>query len=115
MKYLNNEDGWIKPILTIGILLLAAYSGYQFGIPYYRHSAFKDETKEIARISQGDMKKVAEDVYAAALESKVPVGENDILVEKRGNKIHIRTSWSQTIDILGLYQKTVDFDVDVEE
>ncbi len=115
MKYLSNQDGWIKPVLTIAILLFLAYSGYQFGIPYYRHSAFKDETVAIARISQGDLKKVSEDVYAAAVESKIPIQENDIIVEKRGNKIHIKTSWSQTIDILGFYQKTVDFDVDVEE
>lgn len=115
MKYLSNENGWIKPLLVIAVLFLAAYSGYQFGVPYYRHSAFNNEVTEIARISQGDVKKVTEDVVAAAAEYKVPVGENDILVERRGNKIHIKTSWSQTIDILGLYQKTIDFDVDVEE
>ncbi len=114
MRHLCNEDGWIKPLLTIGILVLAVYSGYQFGIPYYRHSAFKSEAKEIARISS-DLKKVKEDVYAAAVETNVPVEKDDILVEKKDEKIHIKTSWSQTIDIFGVYQKTVDFDVDVVE
>lgn len=115
MRYLRNEDGWIKPLLIMGIVVLAAYSGLQFGRPYYRHSLFENEAKEIARISSGDLKKAKEDVYSSALGFKVPVEENDIIVEKRGNKIHIQTSWSQQIDILGLYQKTVDFSVDVEE
>jgi hypothetical protein len=115
MRHIRNENGWIKPLLVIGILVLAAYSGVQFGTPYYRHSAFENDVKDIARTSSGDLKKAKEDVYASATEYKVPIGEDDIVVEKRGNKIHIQTSWSQTIDILGLYQKTVDFNVDVEE
>lgn len=115
MRHLRNEDGWIKPLLTVGVLVLAVYSGFQFGIPYYRHSVFENDAKEIARSSSGDLKKVKEDVYSSAQGFKIPVEENDIIVEKRGNKIHIQASWSHQIDILGVYQKTVDFNVDVEE
>ncbi len=115
MKHLRNENGWIKPLLTIAILGLAVYSGLEFGMPYYRQSALKSEAKEIARSSQGDLKKVKEDVLSSATTLKVPVGENDIVVEKRDSKIHIQASWSQTVDILGLYQKTLDFSVDVTE
>ncbi len=115
MKNIRNQNGWIKPLLVIGILILAVYSGVQLGIPYYRHSAFENDARDIARVSSGDVKKVKEDVYASAINFKVPIGEDDIVVEKRGNKIHIQTAWSQTVDILGLYQRTVDFNVDVEE
>ncbi len=115
MRHIRNQNGWIKPVFIIGILALAVYSGIQFGVPYYRYSAFKNEVTDIARISQGDLKKVREDVYTSAVQYKVPVGEDDILIEKKDNKIHIRTSWSHTVDILGFYQKRVDFNVDIEE
>ena len=29
--------------------------------------------------------------------------------------MRVKTSWSETVDILGLYQKTFDFKIDVEE
>ncbi len=115
MKHIRNQNGWIKPLLVISILILVVYSGIQYGIPYYRHSAFENDVRDIARLSSGDVKKVKEDVYASAINFNIPIGENDIVVEKRGNKIHIQTSWSQTIDILGLYQRTVDFNVEIEE
>ncbi|HWR57540.1 MAG TPA: hypothetical protein VN328_01515 [Thermodesulfovibrionales bacterium] len=115
MRHICNEDGWIKPLFTMSILVLAVYSGFQFGMPYYRHSAFQNEAKAIARVSSGDLNKVKEDVYASAREFKVPIEEKDLKVEKIGGRIRIRTSWSQEIDILGLYQKTLDFSVDVEE
>lgn len=115
MKLLRNENGWIRPLLTIGILVVAVYAGVQFGMPYYRYSAFKDEAKEIARTTAGDVKRVKEDVYASAKGFKVPVEENDISVEKKDSKLRIQTSWSEKVDIFGLYQRTLDFSVDIEE
>jgi hypothetical protein len=117
MKYLNNENGWIKPLLSIGILVVIVYSGIQFGIPYYRYSAFKSDATDIARTATAtrDMTRVKEDVYAAARSYDIPIGKNDLTVEKSENRIHVQTSWSVKIDIFGVYERTLDFNVDIEE
>ena len=115
MKYLDNEKGWIKPLLSICILVVVIYSGLQFGMPYYRYSAFKSEATEIARGATGDPKRIKEDVYASAKSFKVPVEQDDITVEKEGSKVHVQTSWSVKVDIFGVYQRTLNFNVDVEE
>lgn len=119
MKHINNEKGWIKPLLSIAVLGFCVYVGIQFGVPYYRYSAFKSDAREIARTTGavgGDViRKVKEEVYASAKDFKIPVQESDIAVEKRGERVMIRTSWSVDVDILGLYQRTLEFNVDIED
>jgi hypothetical protein len=117
MKHFNNENGWIKPLLSIGILVVIVYSGIQFGMPYYRYSAFKSDATDIARTASAtrDLPRVKEDVYAAARSYDIPVEQDDIKIEKNGDKIHVQTSWSVKVDIFGVYQRTLDFNVDVEE
>lgn len=115
MRHLRNECGWVKPTFSIAVLILIVYVGLQFGMPYYRYSAFQSEAREIARTTVGDVKRVKDDVYTAAVQFDVPIKESDITVEKTGGKIRVRTSWSSEVDIFGLYQKTMDFDVDIEE
>lgn len=117
MKYLNNEKGWIKPLLSIGILVVIVYAGIQFGIPYYRYSAFESDAINIARTATAmrDLTRVKEDVYAAARSYNIPIGENDLTVEKAGSKVRVQTSWSVKVDIFGVYQRTLDFNVDIEE
>ena len=54
-RVLNNEKGLAKFILVVGLLALGVYVGLQFGMPYYRYSAFKSDVVELARISLGDV------------------------------------------------------------
>ncbi len=115
MKKLCNRNGFVKPLLIILILVLAAYAGIEFAMPQYRYSAFKSDVKEIARVGLGNVQKVKTEVYEAAQEYKIPIEEDDIVVTKKTNTIRVQTSWSTTVDIFGLYQKKLDFTVDVEE
>jgi hypothetical protein len=115
MRHLRNNDGFIKPLLVIAIMAFLVYSGIQFGIPYYRYSAFKSEAKEIARIELGQVEKTRAQLYEAAQNQKIPIEADDIQITKKTNTIRIQTSWSVDVDILGLYQRTLHFTVDVEE
>lgn len=105
----------MKPILCLLALSALVYLGVQFGIPYYRYSAFKDEVKELARVGLGDPEKVKSDVYDAALSFKIPVEREDIKVIRRGERVKVQTSWTVTVDLLGLYQRDVNFSIDIEE
>lgn len=115
MKALNNERGFIKFIFVMAVLVFLVYAGIQFGIPYYRYTAFKSDAKEIARISLGQVERAKTMLNEKAQELKIPIEEKDIFVAKTGNMVRVKTSWSETVDILGLYQKRLDFKVNIEE
>lgn len=116
IKVLNNEHGFIKFIIVMIVLSCIVYVGIKLGAPYYRYSAFKSDTKELARISiAGTIDRTREQVYDRASELKIPIEEEDIEVKKLGEGVRIQTSWSETVDFLGIYQHTLDFSLDVEE
>ena len=115
MRHLRNSDGFIKPLLVIAITAFLVYAGIQFGVPYYHYSAFKSEAKELARIEVGQIEKTRAQIYEAAQNQKIPIEAEDIQITKKTNTIRIQTSWSVDVDILGVYQKTLHFTIDVEE
>lgn len=115
MKALNNEKGFVKVLFVILLLIFLGYAGFQFGIPYYRYSAFKADTKELARVSLGQVDKTKEQVFERAQELNIPLSAEDISVTKTEKTVIVTTAWSETVDILGLYQKRLDFDIRIEE
>jgi len=86
-----------------------------FGVPYYKYSAFRSDVKGLARISLGETDKTRAQIFERAAELRLPLGEDDILVTRNGQTVRVRTSWEHTVDILGFYQKTLQFNIDVEE
>lgn len=115
MKDIRNQRGFIKPLLCLIILAALIYSGIQFGIPYYRYFAFKNEVKELARVGLGNPEKIKIDVYEATKALKIPIEKEDIEVTKRGDNIRVKTSWTVHVDLLGLYQRDINFNIDIEE
>jgi hypothetical protein len=114
LKVLNNENGFIKFFFIVAVIVFLVYVGVKFGMPYYKYSAFKSDIKEMVRVSLGDDNKTKTEVLQRAQELKIPIGEKDVEVKKQGNIVVVTTSWSETVDLLGLYQKTLDFDIAVE-
>ncbi len=115
IKVLNNENGFIKFIFIMLVLASLVCAGLKFGMPYYRYSAFKSDTKELARISIGDTEKTREQIFERAQELELPLEENDIKVTKTVRGVRVQASWPETVDLLGLYQKKFNFAVDEEE
>jgi len=62
-----------------------------------------------------DVEKIRAQVFEMAQESNVPIKEQDIEVIKTTRGMRVKTVWSEEVDILGIYQKTFDFKIDVEE
>jgi hypothetical protein len=115
MKSLRNEKGYIKFLLIVMLLALSVYAGIQFGMPYYRYSVFKSDAKEITRISLGDVKKTKTLLFERAQELKLPIEEDNLSVTVKEKSMHVSTSWSETVDLLGVYQKDLNFAVNIEE
>jgi hypothetical protein len=115
-KVLNNESGFIKFIIVMLVLASIIYVGIKLGIPYYKYSALKSDSKEIARISVVQpIDRTRTLVYERAQELNIPLEEGDIEVHKTKTSVRIITGWSDTVDFLGIYQYTFDFTITVEE
>ena len=113
---LNNEKGFFKFVFVIGLIAFLMYAGLQLGMPFYRYTSFKTDAAQIARISvAGDVDKTRALIFESAQELNVPIKEQDIEVIKTTRGMRVKTAWSEEVDILGIYQKTFDFKIDVEE
>lgn len=115
MNILSKEKGYVKPLLVVLILIASVYTGYRFGMPYYRYSALKSDAKQMARVSLGRADKLKEMILEKAEELKVPVTEEDIFVEKRTKSVYVRLSWSEDVDIMGVYGKKLHFNIEFDE
>lgn len=113
---LGNQKGFFKFVFVLGLIAFFMYAGLQFGMPFYRYTSFKTDAAQIARISvAGDIDKTRAQVFERAQESNIPIKEQDIEVIKTTRGMRVKTAWSEEVDILGIYQKTFDFKIDVEE
>ena len=115
MRHLGNQGGFIKPLFWIFVVIAIAYSSIQFGMPYYRYQMLKADAKDFARSELGNVEKTKAKLSESAENMKIPIKADDITVSRNKDIIRIRTSWSETVDLLGLYQKTLRFDLNVEE
>lgn len=115
MRSLRRQEGFVKPILCLAFLAFLVYSGIQFGLPYYRYSGFKNEAQDIIMAGLGDTEKIKSRIYNSARSLKIPIEAGDINVTMKDQTVHVRISWSEEVDILGIYRKTLDFYIDIED
>ncbi len=114
MNGLRNEKGFIKFAFILAVFALCIYAGIQFGTPYYRYSVFKSDGKEITRVGLGDVKRTKRMLFEKAQELKLPIEEEDISVVVTNETVRVKTSWSETVDLFGIYQKVLNFSIDIE-
>ncbi|MDP2279137.1 MAG: hypothetical protein Q8K51_13035 [Nitrospirota bacterium] len=115
-RLFGNKEGFFKFVFVLLIIALLMYAGFRIGMPFYRYTSFRTDAEQIARVSvAGDIDKTRAQVFERAQESNIPIKEQDIEVIKTTRGMRVKTSWSETVDILGIYQKTFDFKIDVEE
>jgi len=115
-QMLNNEEGFFKFVFVLLIIALLMYAGFQIGMPFYRYTSFRTDAEQLARVSvAGDIDKTRAQIFELAQELNIPIKEQDIEVIKTTRGMRVKTAWAEAVDILGIYQKTFDFKIDVEE
>jgi len=115
-QMLNNEKGFFKFVFVLGLIAFLMYAGFQIGMPFYRYTSFRTDAEQIARISiAGDIDKTRAQIFERAQELNIPLKEEDIEVMKTTRGMRVKTAWAEEVDLLGIYQKTFDFTIDVEE
>ena len=116
MNTLSRKDGFIKPVLIIVILIFTVYAGIEYGMPYYRYSMFKSDAEQLARVSLGRVDKLRDSLMGRAGELKVPLSSDNLYVERGpNNTMRVSAMWYDDVDILGIYQKTLQFNIDIDE
>lgn len=114
MNLIKNEKGFIKFLVIIAIFVVCVYSGYKFAVPYYKYSAFKSEVKEILRIYTGDVERTKSQIYQKVDELNIPLNKEDINFEQVDKNLIVQASWSETVDLFGIYQHTLNFNIDLK-
>jgi len=104
-----------KAIFWLIILAFIAYAGFQFGTPYYRYFALKDHAKAITKIPLETEEMIRAKVFERSKELNVPLAKKDVIVTRTDGLVRIKISWSEVVDILGFYQKTLHFKIDTKE
>lgn len=116
MTYIDDNQGFAKPLIIIIVLVFCAYAGFQFAVPYYKHSVLKSDAKEMARVSLGREDKLRDMLYERINELKIPAKHDDIHVQAlTNNSMSVRISWTDEVDILGMYHKQLFFNIDIRE
>jgi hypothetical protein len=116
----NREVDTLKKIvyfILLGLFGFFVYAGFVIGMPYYKYQALKSDVKDIARIPyEGTLsEKIINQVFERAQELKVPIERKDIKVTSSDRIVTVKIAWAENIDILGVYQDTLRFVINVKE
>ncbi|MEO5356783.1 MAG: hypothetical protein H7844_05730 [Nitrospirae bacterium YQR-1] len=112
---ISNQSGSIKPIINIIVVIAGLYAGFVFAMPHYRAHTMKSEAKAIAVLGLEESKTMALFLEKAA-ELNIPVKKENIKVSVDEKKVvTIRAQWKETINILGIYEDTLAFKLDVKQ
>ncbi|MBF0317884.1 MAG: hypothetical protein HQL04_06885 [Nitrospirae bacterium] len=118
MKAVFNQrgEGALKPLLSIAFLGFLCYVAYLFGMPYYKHDSLKSEVTQIARLG-GTQQKTLEMVYDKVQELGLEqlLKKENIEVKLDNKRITVKAGWTEHVDVLGFYQKDLDFKIDVTQ
>lgn len=94
--------------------ILAAYIGFLFAMPQYRHYAFESDARDIIRFELRDPDAMQEKLYQKALETGIVIPRHAIVVTHDWSGNYMATvAWSETVDVFGFYSKQYDFKVEV--
>lgn len=103
----------IKKIIVVLVIGLIIYAGIQFGLPQYHYYAFKSDLDELARITNLRPKELREEVMKSARDYNVPLNSKKLIITRNGGN-RIQASWSETVNLFNLYEKTFHFSVDAK-
>ena len=103
----------MKKFLNLLVVGLALVSAFQFGLPFYHHMVFKSDLKEVSKMNSNQFREgeMMLKVKEMARDINVPLQDNDIILTQ-DLTYRIEVSWEETVNWLGIYQKTFKFAVD---
>jgi hypothetical protein len=100
----------------VGLFLLVALvaAGVTFSRPYYRYYQLGSHTRDFLKTDIGDVNAIKTHIIEDAAELGVPLEDKDVSVTSVKKIIKVKASWTDTVDLWGYYQKSVDFVMEEE-
>ena len=103
------EKGFIKTLLGFFLLIALVAAGVAFARPYYRYYTLGSHTRDFLRTDIGDGNTIKKHVMEDAAELGIPLDDRDVSVSVLKKTVKVRAAWTDTVDLWGYYQKSVDF------
>jgi hypothetical protein len=114
MRIKIGEDGLIKGLFLIAVLVFIAFVGISFGKPYYRYVVLGSHTRDIMKEEIGNVDIIKEKIMADAKELNVPLQDDNLDVRIENKMVKVDAHWSEVVDFWGYYQKKLDFAIHEE-
>ncbi len=114
MKKIMGNEGFIKGVVYLVILGLAAIIAISFTMPYYRYYVLKIQSEGYMKIENNSNKVVREKIIETAKKLEVPLIEHNLSISRIEDTLFVKAHWTETVDIFGKYQKELYFSLDLE-
>jgi hypothetical protein len=105
----------IKLLLFFGVLGVFVYACFQFAMPYYKHFRFKSDAEFVVKFNVRDEEEMLHRLVDKAEEVGLYIPEDDFVLERTKVGYNMEVSWSNTVDLFGLYRKKLDFTVVIKQ
>ncbi|NJD56641.1 MAG: hypothetical protein FIA94_09595 [Nitrospirae bacterium] len=111
MRRTLGEDGFIKTLLGLALLVALIYVGLTFSRPYYRYYQLGSHTSDFLKTDIGEINTIRKHVLDDAAELGVPLADANLSVmfDKDKKTVTVKGTWTDSVDLFGYYQKDVDF------
>lgn len=114
MNYLQKNQGLVKGVLMLLLLVAVAAAGFLYGEPYYRYMTLRSHSKDILMMETGNLQSIKKEIMQTAKDLNVPLKEHNLKVSMNKKVVKVNAQWSETVDFWGYYQKRLDFTMSVE-
>ncbi len=112
------NQGFIKGILMLAVLVGISYAAIMFGTPYYRYNTLRSHTKDILAVetpSADRIPGVKAKILQEAVTLKIPLDEANLEMSISPTRVmHVKARWSEVVNLMDYYSRKVDFEMDVE-
>ena len=114
MKYRIGENGFVKGLFIVLIIVACAFVAISFGKPHYRSLMLGSHTRDILKSEIGNIETIKKQTLENAKELGIPLDEKNLEVVLDKKIIRVKATWSETVDFWGYYQKKFDFALNEE-
>jgi hypothetical protein len=110
------EKGFIKTLLGLALLAGLIFLGMAFATPYYRYYQLGSHTRDFLKTDIGEVNLIRKHVIEDAAEIGVPLDDKNISVsvDSARKSVRVKATWTDTVDLFGYYQKSIDFVMEEE-
>jgi hypothetical protein len=114
MRTKIGNEGLIRGLFLLALVVAVAFVGISFGKPYYRYIVLGSHTRDIMKEEIGNADMIKDRIMAEAKELNVPLQEDDLDVRIEKKIVKVDAHWSEVVDFWGYYRKKLDFAIHEE-